>query len=239
MTIGNSARRMIRKFGLDVSRFPRGHHVFERERWMRENGVTLVLDVGAHVGHFGMDLRRHGYRGRICSFEPLTGPFERLAARAAADSRWQVYQLALGADHREIEMNVAANEGQSSSVLQMLPAHRAIAPHASYVGTTHVQQWTLDELRDELVDRADRLYLKADVQGYEPQVLDGASLLMRNVVALELEVSFVQLYAGAPSWNDIMMRVADLDMGIMDLKPAVLHPDSGEWLQADVVFARR
>ena len=33
--------------------------------------VDLVLDVGAHIGGYGLELRRLGYTGPLISFEPV------------------------------------------------------------------------------------------------------------------------------------------------------------------------
>ncbi|MBT2490144.1 hypothetical protein J7E96_16785 [Streptomyces sp. ISL-96] len=105
--------------------------------------VGLVIDAGAHAGGYGTMLRRSGYRGRMVSFEPLTGRRAELHRRAASDRAWAVLPCALG-DHsgtvtggwRQLPpsgalhaspavINVADNAGASSSVLPMLGRHRA------------------------------------------------------------------------------------------------------------------
>jgi hypothetical protein len=122
----------------------------------------------------------------------------------------------------------------------MLPAHREAAPDAVYVGVEEVEQFRLDDLRSELPTPHRRVYLKADVQGYESQVLEGAAgLLEESVVGLQLEVSFVPLYEGAMTPGDALARAGDLGMGLVDVEPVFVDPRNGEWLQADFVFFRR
>jgi FkbM family methyltransferase len=207
---------------------------------MRRHGVDLVLDVGANIGEFGTELRRFGYDGRIVSMEPLPGPFRQLSAASAGDSLWTCLPYAIGAERASVEMNVAANRGQSSSILPMLPAHRAAAPDAVYVGVEVVEQFPLDELRAEVAVDGRRVYLKADVQGYEGKVLEGAThLLKESVVGLQLEVSFVPLYEGGMTFPDALAAAEALGLGLVDVEPVFVDPDSNEWLQADLVFFRR
>jgi len=57
--------------------------------------VNVVLDVGANSGQYATDLRRAAYKGRIVSFEPLSGPFSLLERSAARDPLWNCRQCAL------------------------------------------------------------------------------------------------------------------------------------------------
>src|SRR3954466_12945604 len=86
---------LARRAGVDVVRYPRGTPVGGHlEDLLGELGVTLVLDVGANVGEYGVLLRRLGYAGRIVSFEPVAANVEGLRSRV--DALWAVEHVALG-----------------------------------------------------------------------------------------------------------------------------------------------
>src|SRR5439155_27146309 len=125
-------------------------------------GVPLVVDVGANRGQYATDLRQHGYRGKIVSFEPLEEAFAQLAAAAARDVDWTCHRMALGVAAGEAQINVASNL-ESSSLLEMEVGHRAGAPEVSMVSVETVPVSRLDDVLDD--DRP--CLLKLDVQGYE------------------------------------------------------------------------
>ena len=41
--------------------------------------ISGVIDVGANVGQFGLDVRRHGFEGLIVSYEPVQETFRSLS----------------------------------------------------------------------------------------------------------------------------------------------------------------
>src|SRR4051794_31190999 len=103
-------RAVTRRTGFDVVRYP--HRLRPEHRWVRLlllHGVDLVLDVGANEGLYGSQLRQYGYRGRIVSFEPLSGPYRRLQRRVSRDPLWSCKQMALGPYAGEERMHVAGN----------------------------------------------------------------------------------------------------------------------------------
>lgn len=236
----HKARLLAQRLGVDVQRYPESHRLYQRIEMMRRHGVDVVLDVGANIGELGTELRQFGYDGRIVAIEPLPGPFEALQAASAGDALWTCLPYAIGAERARVEMNVASNRGQSSSILPMLPAHEEAAPDARYVGVEEVEQFPLDDLRSQIVRGGERVYLKADVQGYEAKVIEGARVLMEeSVVGLQLEVSLVPLYEGGLTFTEALTIGADLGMGVVDVEPVFVDPNSGEWLQADIAFFRR
>ena len=76
--------------------------------WLRQRGVSVVLDVGANEGQFARELRDWGYRGRIVSFEPIPAVAATLREQAAHDPAWEVRECALGREAGTATLHVSA-----------------------------------------------------------------------------------------------------------------------------------
>jgi FkbM family methyltransferase len=239
MSVQHQLRLGLRRVGIDLARYPSSDPMFSVVRLLTHFGIDCVVDVGANSGGFASTIRSLGYSGRIVSLEPLSGPFELLAARAAKDPDWEALRIAAGDEDCEITINIAGNAGASSSVLAMLDAHADAAPESRYVGTEIVPQRRLDGLLPKLgIGSARPAFLKLDVQGYEAVVLDGAVELFRAraITGLQMELSLVQLYAGAMTFREGLDQAERLGMSLMGLLPGFSDPRSGRLLQADAVF---
>lgn len=239
MKLKNEIRRVAQRFGVDIVRYPLHDPIARTAKLLEHHAISCVVDVGANDGGFATAIRRHGYAGRIISFEPLHQPFSALRRKAHADDRWDVHRYAIGACSREVTINVAGNAGRSSSVLPMLDSHIAVAPDSRYIGTESVQQQRLDVALPALgVDARCRTFLKVDVQGYEDQVLDGAERLFAAglITGVQLELSLVPLYADAMTYREGLDRVERTGMTLMGLDPVLADPTSGRLLQVDAIF---
>ena len=205
---------------------------------MQSLGIDLVLDVGANSGQFAREIRRHGYRGRIVSFEPLSEPYLALTHLAARDSSWETQQVAIADFDGTAQMNVAGNEAASSSLLPMLPLHDTVAPYARYVGTEEVAVRRLDAIVPSLVGGNQSTYLKIDVQGAEGQVIAGASATLPTMSAVQLELSLFPLYEGARPFADIIATMEANGLRLAGLEPGLTDPVDGRLLQVDGLFVR-
>lgn len=205
---------------------------------LRSHGVDLVLDVGAASGEYGKDLRSAGYNGDIVSFEPLSGPFQDLSARARRDRHWQVFNVALGEYESSMKMNVAGNR-DSSSLLPMLERHNDAAPYARYVGVEQVQMKRLDDIALDLVGGQRTGFLKIDVQGYEREVLSGGKCVVSSLKGIQLEMSLVPLYEGGMLLEETLASLSSLGFKLESIELGFRDPQSQELLQADGVFFRR
>lgn len=200
--------------------------------------IDLVIDVGANTGQYAQSLRRAGYRGRILSFEPLKDAWEQCAARAAGDPMWTLApRCALGAADAVAEIHVARNS-VSSSLLPMHDIHRAAAPESSYVGSESVEVRRLDHVAAEAVSSCMRPFLKVDTQGYEREVLEGASGIVSGLTGIQLEMSLTPLYEGSPTISDLLQLMERWQFKPYALLPAFTDPESGRMLQVDGLFFR-
>lgn len=200
-------------------------------------GLGTVLDVGGNIGQYGSALRASGFKGRIISCEPLSDAYPHLAKRASGDPSWTALNTAVGSEPGEIEINVSANS-YSSSILPMTDAHSLAAPGSEYVRAEKVAMTTVAEiLSDQQVDPASTL-LKIDTQGYEGAVLDGAGARLPEFAAVQLELSMVPLYDGAPLFEDLVERMRDAGFGIFALEGGFGDPRTGRMLQCDGFFVR-
>ena len=225
--------------GVDMVRYRSVRHPMgRRTRLVRGLEIDLVLDVGANIGQYALELRRWGYRGRIVSFEPLSSPFRLLRERADRDDRWDAVHVGLGDRSETVQMHVAANAAASSSILPMLRLHRDVAPQAEYVGAEEVELRRLDDLLGAHRQGARSILLKIDVQGYEATVLRGAAASLREVAAVQLEMSLMPLYEGAPLLAEVVRTLDELGLRLVGIEPGIADPTTGYLLQADGIFVR-
>jgi len=238
VTLLHMARRLAQSRGVDVSRFPGDHPTHQVVKLVRHHGISRVLDVGANDGGYATELRRFGFTGRIVSFEPVSEPFRLLGKHARHDAGWTTLHCAIGAETAKVTINVAANNAASSSVLPMLTTHEEAAPGAMIVGAETVTQHALDGLWPDITEPDDLVFLKADVQGYERQVLDGVAEHLDRVTGLQLELSMLPLYEGGWLYDEALDWAGRHGFALMRLIPGFTDERTGQMMQADGVFFR-
>jgi FkbM family methyltransferase len=109
--------RCAHNVGLQASRV--GTYYEFAQLCMREK-VDTVFDVGANRGQFASRIRAAGWTGATVSFEPIADLNRRLVAAAARDPKWVIADpIALGAQQGRLALNIASNDGLSSSFLDV------------------------------------------------------------------------------------------------------------------------
>ena len=151
---------------------------------LSEFEVDALIDVGANDGRFGSELRRHGYHGRIFSFEPAAAVYQRLAARAAKDRWWDAYQVALGDREQTGVLNLMAATGFNSFLQPNSLALRLFGAGTESRGEVSVSVARFDRILPTLLTEGhgQRIFLKVDTQGYDLNVLRGAGELLGSLV---------------------------------------------------------
>ena len=232
-------KRIIQKTGYDLRRLnPRSTPSFQLFKALERFGINLVFDVGANKGQFAQDLYSVGYKGELASFEPLAEAYAELMKNTNEQANWRVHERgAIGDFDGEIEINVAGNS-VSSSVLPMMEAHASASVKSAYVGSEKVSIFRLDSVTPGYMSATSRAFLKIDTQGFEWQVLDGASETLASAQGILCELSLVPLYEGQRLWLDMIKRIEHEGFTLWALQPGFTDPRDGRTLQADAIFFR-
>ena len=180
-----------------------------------------------------------GYTGKIVSFEPLSDAHHLLKKTSENDAKWIVHtRCAIGAVQGPMEINLAGNS-VSSSILPMNQVHLDAAVESLYIGSEQVEVDTINHLWNKYIDASDKVALKIDAQGFEGEVLKGASNYLNQISLLQIELSFIILYEGQDLMEDMLKHLGSLGFTLIDLVPGFRHPKNGDLLQCDGIFARK
>ena len=230
--------RRLWRLGIDVVGVTHWNHpVLRRMRLLADHRVDLVLDVGANAGQYGRELRDLGYAGRILSVEPLSTAFAALERERAGDALWEAERVAVGEAPGDATLHVSRNS-VSSSLLPMLPRHVSAEPDSAYVAEERVRVERLETLLARHAPPGSRPFLKVDAQGSELAVVRSAGASLSRIIGLQLEMSLVPLYEGAPALAPLVAALEDEGFTLVSIEPGHADYGTGQLLQADGVFFR-
>ena len=196
--------------------------------------VSQVLDIGANVGQFGLDIRRHGFKGQIISFEPVKETFDLLVKTIKKYEPWDALNIGLGSNESVQKINVSGNDGLSSSLLKMGKIHMSNFPKSLTVSYQNVSISTLDNQIEILGIDPRKVLLKLDVQGFEAEVLKGAAKSLSKIPLCFLEVSIVPLYDGEITLLPILNLLSESGHEVVDIFRG-LKTKHGQLLQLDIL----
>lgn len=217
--------------------------VFSRTSYAMVTGLAsqgvrprTVLDAGANKGQFSVAARNLLQPERIHAFEPLPEVGDELARHCAGYPEIVVHRVALGAAPGEAVLHINAHS-QSSSLLQLHEHHLAVFPKARQVDEVVVPVTRLDRvLAGERLARP--VLLKVDTQGYEAEVLAGATAVLDQLDYVVLETSFTPLYDGERPFREMLAVMESIDFEFARPVGSLRDPGTGEYLQVDALFRR-
>jgi FkbM family methyltransferase len=202
-------------------------HARHLRHLLRQLDVDTVFDVGANVGGYRSFLRREvGFSGRIASFEPVPAVYAALARSADNDPAWRGFPIALGDRDGDLDINVTHRSTMSSFLTRDEPRLKALGYQhllnvTDIVGTERVPVRRLDSVFAEAVDgrRDARVFVKCDTQGFDLQVMAGASGSLGSIVALQIELSFKPIYRDAPAYGEVLAQMTALGFDVTGIYP--------------------
>ncbi len=190
-----------------------------------------IIDVGAHRGDWTRAVATLFPEAEFIMIEPLAEMSDDLR-RTASDVPNCTY-LARGAGPRagEFFQTVSADLAGSS----FLPKPKPDRIHAGQQRPTPVV--TLDSVTSERPDFCPDL-VKLDVQGFELEVLAGATSLFGRTELFILETSLFSAARRLPTSLQVMNSMADHGYEFYDVTGHLRRPLDGALGQIDLAFAR-
>jgi FkbM family methyltransferase len=159
------------------------------------------MDIGANPID-GMPPYRPLLDARLCrvtGFEPQASALAELNLKKGANEAYLPYAVG---DGREHTLNLCAYPGWTSIFLPSAAALEVFSffkNNARVVSQTRIATHRLDDL--DQVDDVD--FLKIDIQGGELAVFVHGREKLKNAVAIQTELQFVNLYEGQPSFGQV------------------------------------
>jgi FkbM family methyltransferase len=175
--------------------------------------IKGVLHIGGHFGEEAKCYHSLGIKNAIF-FEPLKDSFE-ICKQNAGRYGYKSSNIALGSTDEEVEMfTETANQGQSSSILK--PAlHLSQYPHIQFNGRRRVKVTTLDSLINK-EDASKFNLINMDVQGYELEVLKGATNTLNSIQYIYTEVNREELYENCAMVEELDQFLFDFNFSRME-----------------------
>tara|TARA_B100000902_G_scaffold59643_1_gene66776 strand:- start:59575 stop:60312 length:738 start_codon:yes stop_codon:yes gene_type:complete len=159
--------------------------------------IKNIAHVGVNNGNEVEIYKKISSNSQIFLIEPQKKIYKYLASKFSTDKNVHVINIALGNKVGTKNLNLSDTHNGSASLL-VPTLHKDLHPEVSFKGSEKVKIEKLDNLNLKKVN-----FLNIDVQGYELEVLHGATESLKNIDYLIIEISQKQLYANSPVLKDI------------------------------------
>jgi FkbM family methyltransferase len=192
---------------------------------------SLVLDIGANIGAHTLHLARLvGPNGRVMAFEPTDFAFRKLRRNLDLNPP-------LASRVEALHCFLAASDGASvpKAIYSSWPLEAATGLHAKHLGremqTEAAQARSLDSILSERANRKVQL-VKLDVDGFECDVLRGATSLLRDTRPIfVMELAPYALEERGTSLDQLLAYFIPNGYGLYDERTRKRLPSEAKELQ--------
>jgi FkbM family methyltransferase len=224
--------RQLRRKGI------RFDHYRELDKaWLVASGIKTILDVGANEGQFAKLAREVFPSAMIYSFEPLPDCFDKLNKIFPGDPHFAAFNEAVGSTESVLEFFRSVHS-PSSSFLKMENSHKEAFPYTKDGQVDQPIEVKVNSLDNffKSHDLEKNILLKIDVQGFEGEVIKGASLALEHVKVVILELSMIKLYQDQPLFHDIYTMMYNKGFRFHGCLAQMWNPKTEEVVQVDAIF---
>jgi FkbM family methyltransferase len=230
--------RMLRPLGIKFSRrlppLRDVPNVVERLLFKRDD--ASVIDVGAADGEFAATVLKIVPRAEVLCVEPIPRNLSVLTGRFRGFNV-EVVQAAAGALDGEVTFHETAHPDCSSI---LTPAARCNVEFPKVTNEAAVYKVPMKRLDTIVSGRAiggEKIdLLKVDTQGSELLVLKGAEQTLPKCKHVLLEISFLPLYEGQASFEEVMMFLFSRGFRLVDYVEGARSHVTRELMQMDLLY---
>jgi len=205
---------------------PRGVPAALRRAKARGFRPGSVIDVGASNGQWTRECLAVFPEAQYLLIDPLDANKSALAAMARDDTRLSVWQGAIGSAPGHLVLHCHGDQSSFFASKDFLGSEKSVEVRTldSFLTTGHLPA---------------PLLIKADVQGYELEVLKGAGRCLESAELLLLELSFRQYYERGALAHEVVSFLSERKFCMYDICTYIQRPADNELVHADLMFARR
>jgi len=213
----------------------RGKYMFKRHNLssvlghIKEKGFSpkSIIDVGIAYGTPGLyGVFENAQYLLVEPLEEYTDVMEDICSKFNA----KYVIAAAGAEITETVINVHPDMSGSSILKESEGEHIDGEPRT-------VKVTTLD-FEAKKAGLTGPYLIKLDVQGFELEVLKGASEIIKNTDVVIMETSLFQFYKNSPEFHEVIAFMADMDFSVYDIFGASYRPLDDALGQVDILFVR-
>jgi FkbM family methyltransferase len=197
--------------------------------------IKTIIDVGANIGQYALASHRFYPNSQIFSFEPVPICYRQLKENTKKNTNIHSYNYALGNQNSEI-IFFQNDHTHASSALNVSRYQKEKVPKTKDFKEIKVKCFRLDDFPFEY-SFLSPILLKLDVQGYERNVLEGASNFLQKVDYIVLETSFIPMYDNEPLFDEMHTHLKEKGFKLM--APIGALPDTNLAIpQLDMLYKR-
>ena len=179
---------------------------------LKNNKITFI-DIGAAIQIIPRWKRIDKSNLKYVLFEPNTKEFIKLNNNRKYYSNYKIYNVALSNNNKLLKLNLTKGIYQSSVLKPNFDLINQFQNPERYsiVGHEFLNAKKLDYFK---INDAD--FIKIDTQGYNYEILKGASETLKNVIGVETEVEFTEIYKRQKLFGDINLFLKKKNFDFVD-----------------------
>ena len=196
---------------------------------LKYNGYypKTIIDVGAYKGDWTKEVLKIYDKSDYYLFEPQNDKRPYLETLRTNNPNINFFNVLLG-----------ANKGSLVKFYKMETGSSVYSENTSHDREIlEMQLNTIDDIFKNIV--IDKCLLKLDVQGYEIEVLKGATSIMNKVDIVLLEVSVLEYNLNAPEFFDVVNYMNEIGFIVYDICGLKRTSIEHKLMQCDIFFCKK
>jgi nitrogen fixation NifU-like protein len=173
----------------------------------------VILDVGSYTGDQAVEFAQKFPQAHVFTFEAHSGSATRVRERVACFRNIEVVEAAVCDVDGDVVFRAVNKGNLGASSLFRASGHNDVSPISQTSMTVHglrLDTWA----RSRGIDRCEIVWM--DLQGAELLALQGMGRMIHTVKAIQLEVTYRELYHGQAMWPDVRQFLESHGLQLVD-----------------------